>query len=214
LKDVTILGEFVTIGENAFGEDNRNNQLTKQSATNIAQAKHAVFAKKADEDKEKEEKRIAAFNKYIADHPNLYPAPFEGSWATIVQEYEYIPERTEWYQNPDTITYKRVEYRNYGIGGTYLGTETRLEEVRTPGTSGTRTIPAKITPQITWIYTFKGGNYTKTIVDNDQIEEKFYEYKGRFYYNGNNIELEDGTKLQIKNGILNDFENDYVKLKL
>jgi tetratricopeptide (TPR) repeat protein len=186
-------------------------QLEKVIAMNAEKAK-----------KEEWDQRIAA-------NPNLYPAPFNGSWKYAAPPRQ-VPRKTYTYTEHETyfepVKHLWIEHKTASNGSRYsVTTESTTNERRTRIVTKTRTIPAYTIPELSTIWEFDGSTYRKTemrFVDNDTVLEKALgrgmtltpseengtikraTKTGTFYYNGSQIEIEDGTILRFVNGAIND----------
>jgi tetratricopeptide (TPR) repeat protein len=130
-------------------------------------------------------------DKYLAENPILYPAPFQGTW------YYTIPASL--YKEPDKSGGKERKVDR--------GREYEVEKI-IPG----RTITI---PESEVICQFTGKNYT-LIYDNDTktLTGKLNVATGTFIYYGNIIELDNGTILRYDNttiSVVSDAFSGFVK---
>jgi tetratricopeptide (TPR) repeat protein len=147
----------------------------------------------------------AAFDKRIAENKTVYPSPFEGKWKYVISPAYTIPAGTETYYETETRTYsspRRIS-DGYHNGQRWVDTsrtitETHTETYRVPRT---RTTPPKDVPEENIIYEFSGQTYKNS-----------KGATGIFYYNGDRIELIDGTVLWFSGGVITDGEkHQYTK---
>jgi hypothetical protein len=137
------------------------------------------------------------WDRRIAENQKIYPAPFDGKWQFIIK-VKIIPAYEEHY-------FEKVQdgyYENY-TEGNKPGTKRRwvnryTQELRK------RYIPEKIIPEQKFVYEFNGTNYI-SYIDGKQYSS------GTFFYNGNNIELENGTILKISNNGIQEGEKIFTK---
>jgi len=130
------------------------------------------------------------WDRRIANNQQLYPAPFEGKWKILIQEYSFIPPTTETYYEDEHY----VEYSPYRDS---LGFSQRTH--RTRKVQRTRTIPGYSKPEKYLMYQFNGANFSVTAFENGKQTGIS---TGTFFYNDGNIELENGTKLVFRNGVI------------
>ena len=135
------------------------------------------------------------WDKRIAENSKIYPAPFEGKW-----QY-YRPAETITIPGiPGTPSRTYTSYESYDAptgswnnGNWHPGYQrsTRAVTRTDPGRPGTpdRTIT---TPEVNYVYEFQGNNYILTTATGTKTT-------GTFYYNGEKIELDNGTILQFSN---------------
>lgn len=131
-----------------------------------------------------------AWNRRIEANPNLYPAPFQGQWM-FYSPPQFIPgtsSRTDTYF--ETVPYTDANGRR--------ATRTETRTYTTPGT------PATTRPAHKEVYEFNGSNYILYV--DDRVRSS-----GTFYYNGNTIELNNGTILQYVNNTITGGDMRFVK---
>jgi tetratricopeptide (TPR) repeat protein len=143
----------------------------------------------------------------------------------ITEPYDYsVPYYTEeYYQNTSPSRYDPVTGRTIP-GVTTRGTRRVQRSRRVSGIRtvqrGEKTIPAYTIPEESVVWEFNGSTYRMTELKTDQAilaglsqgimprpSEKITTSKtktGSFYYNGDRIELEDGTVLRFINGVIAD----------
>jgi tetratricopeptide (TPR) repeat protein len=117
-----------------------------------------------------------AWDKYTAENPKLYPAPFEGSW----EYFQAATQRYETFADSYTRTSQWTEY----VGNTSR-VVTRTEKIPT---TGVRNVGE---PEMREMLTFSGINYS--VIRNGKTTRT-----GTFFYNGNTIELDNGTVLRYR----------------
>jgi len=169
-----------------------------------------------------------AWDKRIADNRRKYPAPFEGSWKTVTRATQFVPEkaRNVTFEESYTET-KKVEGLPEYVYSQNYGTVKRptyhyIEEKKTRYVTHIITVPTHTLPELSITYRFSGSNYTVTILKEGKGNDLLlYLYKDNadelkklltatetetvtstFYYDGESIELKDGTKLLFRNGVL------------
>ncbi|MDR2142822.1 MAG: tetratricopeptide repeat protein [Treponema sp.] len=164
----------------------------------------------------------AVWDRRIAENLNPYPAPFNGTWKHVTPA-QHVPKRTESYMETETY-YDTVYGPNHGRKLPYSGmSESDTMKVpRTRQVRRTRTIPAYTIPSLSAIWEFSGSSYRKR---EDKINEPvltkllqgislqsseeltmIVTVIGTFYYDGDRIELDDGTVLRFVNGVITDSE--------
>jgi hypothetical protein len=171
-----------------------------------------------------------AWDKLLEENKNLYPSPFEGQYA-FSREAIVVPSHVIARSNP---SYKLKEgyyiydyYDSYGNRTPYKIPYSYLEEKEVPYYE---TVPEYTIPAANFLYIFKDKTYT--FIANDGafldyfiakfgaqeveslykiIQIKGYDVRtqkeGTFYYNGNNLELDDGTILIHSDNVLRDQQN-------
>jgi hypothetical protein len=167
-----------------------------------------------------------AWDKLLEENKNLYPSPFEGQYV-LSREAEFVPSQVT-LSNPNYFkkgyTYNNGRRIPYYFGEKeapyypYYYDEEKGEPILV-------TIPEHTIPAAIFLYIFKDKSYTFIECDGignhigtqierifyHQIEEIFYyirrKKEGTFYYNGNNLELDDGTILIYSNNVLRDQQN-------
>jgi tetratricopeptide (TPR) repeat protein len=172
----------------------------------------------------------ALWDRRIAENPNLYPAPFNGSW-TYAAPVKQAPGETVTYTAMEAGWVNKTYYRGYVQ---YSRLELVEQEVRK-----TRTIPAYTVPELPMVLEFNGSTYRKTesiLVDFKDLQPKQLaevlagldktgtvspsevngmikqETKtGTFYYNGDQIELDDGTVLRFTGNAITNAWHRYTK---
>jgi tetratricopeptide (TPR) repeat protein len=160
------------------------NELEKVTDTKAAAAKAAAK-------KEAWDRRVAATS---------YPAPFNGIW---INEAYAIPAKYETRYRARTRTYTSPRHISDGYYDAYgkrwvntsrTVTETRTETYQEPYSAFT---PEINVPKGLFTLEFNG----KSFVSNNEEDNTT---RGTFYYNGDRIELEDGTVLSFAGGVITD----------
>jgi Flp pilus assembly protein TadD len=184
-----------------------------------------------------EKARKDAWDRRIAANPNPYPAPFNGQWKHVAPPRQVTGKTvtyTAYETNYEPVRKSRiVPHRRRQDGSPEIESYTDYEPV-TREVTIIRTIPAFMLPELITIWEFDGSTYRKTemlFVDDRAVLTKATlggvipltpseangtikrEIKtGTFYYDGEQIELEDGTILLFVNGaISDDARNRYTK---
>lgn len=141
-----------------------------------------------------------ALDRRIAENRNRYPAPFNGSWKYVVMPAQNIPKRRETY---DVSEEYYVEVTKTTVRGVpYPSLEKRYRTVKK-----TIIIPARTTPELSVVWKFNGSTYQKTEVTLTTTKTG----TGTFYYDGDRIELDDGTVLRFTNGVINDGTHSFTR---
>jgi tetratricopeptide (TPR) repeat protein len=138
------------------------------------------------------------WEKRIAKNPNPYPAPFNGAWKYFIPaSADYMPAKTETRYRTGTRITRTPEriYDGYHYNGRWVDTSRTVTRTYTETYQEpyTHIVPGRGTPELTIIYEFNG----KSFKSNKGTS-------GTFYYDGDRIELEDGTVMRFSDGVITD----------
>jgi len=137
-----------------------------------------------------------AWDKLLEENKDLYPSPFEGQYA-FSRKAEVVPSHVIAFSIISTEL-KEVYYVDLNgkrIPPYYVNVEKEVPSYVT--------IPEYTIPAANFLYIFNDKTYTFIADENGRRTQK----EGTFYYNGNNLELDDGTILIHSDNVLRDQQN-------